>query len=354
LSESELTTTTSPASTDPGADAIYSAKAARQGIQPNIAFKHLLSRLQFQVKTGLSNGDGIKVTAIKVRSLSTGKMIVAYKYKDAEGDVAEPTRIVWDPAQTALKYNGVALPQLALKQRNAGTGAMEDLDEVELDWTPAVYTAVANGTTLTNGNTYYTSNTGAGEFVSDGTELSDGTNYFVLTTPAVPGVAEVKSVGEALIVAPQDKYEIEVDYKMDVQTARKWYKSYTPAVYTAVADGTTLTLGETYYTSDEGAGEFVSDGTELSDGTNYFVLTTPADIDLSEGDLTGDPTTYNDKLVTDLVRTTIDPQTTEALAFAAGESYLVTITLYGPEEIKITTTLTAWDPSDDDIEIGQD
>ena len=262
LSESELTTTTSPASTDPGADAIYSAKAARQGIQPNIVFKHLLSRLQFKVKPGLSNGDGIKVTAIKVRSLTTGQMIVAYKYKDAGGNVDEPERIVWDPAQTALNYNDVALPQLALKQRNAGTGAMEDLDEVELDWTPAVYTAVANGTTLTLGVHYYTSNTGAGEFVSDGTEIADGTNFFELTTPAV--------------------------------------------------------------------------------------------IDLHEGDLTGGTTEYNDKLVTDLVRTTTDPQTSEALAFAAGESYLVTITLYGPEEIKITTTLTAWDPSDNDIQIGQD
>ena len=43
-----------------------------------------------------------------------------------------------------------------------------------------VYTAVANGTTLTSGQTYYTSNTGAGKFVSNGTEVSDG-NYFTLT-----------------------------------------------------------------------------------------------------------------------------------------------------------------------------
>ena len=51
----------------------------------------------------------------------------------------------------------------------------------------AVYTAVANGTTLTSGETYYTSNTGTGEFVSDGTEVANGTNYFTLTTPAVAG-----------------------------------------------------------------------------------------------------------------------------------------------------------------------
>ena len=45
---------------------------------------------------------------------------------------------------------------------------------------------------------------------------------------------------------------------------------------------------------------------------------------------------------------------TSVPAFAAGESYLITITLYGPQEIKITTTLDDWDTSDQDIKIGQD
>ena len=57
--------------------------------------------------------------------------------------------------------------------------------------TPAVYTAVANGTTLTAGTKYYTDNTGAGEFEALGTEVSDGTNYFELTTAAVPGTPGV-------------------------------------------------------------------------------------------------------------------------------------------------------------------
>ena len=56
---------------------------------------------------------------------------------------------------------------------------------------PAEYTAVASGTTLTAGQTYYTSATGAGSFVSDGTEVADGTNYFVMTTAAVDAVSEV-------------------------------------------------------------------------------------------------------------------------------------------------------------------
>lgn len=47
-----------------------------------------------------------------------------------------------------------------------------------------IYTAVANSTTLTSGNTYYTSNAGAGEFKSNGTEVADGTNYFEVTKGA--------------------------------------------------------------------------------------------------------------------------------------------------------------------------
>ena len=333
----------------------YSAKAARAGVQPNIAFKHLLSRLKFKVKPGLSNGDGIKVTAIKVRSLTTGKMIVAYKYKDGEGDVAEPTRIVWDPAQTDLNYK--ALPQLELKQRNAGTGAMEDLDEVELEWADAtldVYTPVAAGETLNAGTTYYTFD-GVDTYTpyeatgEEGPVAAD--TYFELT-PASPAHGELKSVGEALIVAPQAKYEIEVDYEMDVKTAREWY-NVIPAVYTQVPAGTALTEGNTYYTSNTGAGEFVAGAAAIADASTYE-LTTPAVLGNDEGELVGDDTTYYGKLITDLVRTatTGDPATPKD--FAAGDSYLITITLYGPEEIKITTTLDAWDTSDQDIEIGQD
>jgi len=49
-----------------------------------------------------------------------------------------------------------------------------------------------------------------------------------------------------------------------------------PTTYVAVENGTTLTAGETYYTSDAGEGEFEATGEEVSDGTNYFVVNTPA------------------------------------------------------------------------------
>ena len=66
---------------------IYSAYAARRGVQPDIVFKHLLSRLVFSVTGGNKDAcdteHGVKVTAIKVKSKYTGKLIVAYT-PDAE------------------------------------------------------------------------------------------------------------------------------------------------------------------------------------------------------------------------------------------------------------------------------
>lgn len=66
---------------------IYSAYAARREVQPDIVFKHLLSRLVFSVtggnKDACNDTYGVKVTGITVKSRYTGKLIVAYT-PDAE------------------------------------------------------------------------------------------------------------------------------------------------------------------------------------------------------------------------------------------------------------------------------
>lgn len=94
---------------------IYSAYAARRGVNPEMTFKHQLVRLQFKVKAasrdvsnladpklavGTTNaaGDeyyaGFKVTKVEVWSKNTGKLIVAYK-----GNTAPESRITWDDGQ---------------------------------------------------------------------------------------------------------------------------------------------------------------------------------------------------------------------------------------------------------------
>ena len=82
------------------AEKIYSAYAARRGVQPDIKFKHLLSRLVFSVtggnKDACDDTHGVKVTGIKVKSKYTGKLIVAYTPDAQVTDQLVPTEDVKD------------------------------------------------------------------------------------------------------------------------------------------------------------------------------------------------------------------------------------------------------------------
>lgn len=247
----------------------YSATAARQGLQPDLVFKHLLSRLQFKVKAGNEKAANcnVTVTGIKIRSKKTGDLIVAYDYTTKTYTDAE--RIIWanveaeedftDDIVTGTDVTGKNeyYPALELKQRKSEDDrTMVELEKVALTW---------------NAN-------GEGE--------------------------DVKSIGEALLVAPQDSYYIEVAYSIAAGTEADWYKNYD---------------------SDLAPGDVVPSGD--------LVEQTP--------------------LVSKVVRTQkTDGNTPDD--FQPGESYLITITLYGPEEIKITATLTGWVQSDDDIVVDPD
>ena len=74
----------------------------------------------------------------------------------------------------------------------------------------------------------------------------------------------------------KDRLEINLE-KLTI-TPLRWNEEMTYPVwntnkfvtYQAVENGTTLTAGETYYTSDSGAGEFTAVGSEVADGTNYY------------------------------------------------------------------------------------
>ncbi|MBR4533666.1 MAG: hypothetical protein IKO85_03875 [Bacteroidaceae bacterium] len=72
-------------------------------------------------------------------------------------------------------------------------------------------------------------------------------------------------------------------------TLNNGYVGYRYKGYVAVPNGTKLTEGGTYYTSDKGAGKFTATGEETASGSNYYKLTydeelkdkTPGDLDLS-------------------------------------------------------------------------
>lgn len=79
---------------------VFSAYAARNGVQPNLVFKHLLTRLQFNVTP---NSDNITIKRIAVKSKTTGQLIVAYTGEELE-------QLVWTPEQELSYVN--------LKQRS--------------------------------------------------------------------------------------------------------------------------------------------------------------------------------------------------------------------------------------------
>lgn len=102
---------------EPEPERIYSAFAARRGIQPNITFKHLLSRLTFSVIAGneaICKDDSVKVDTIEVVSKFTGKLIAAYTGSDIN-------QIVFEDSTKAL----------ALKQRALGAETKDTLVELK-------------------------------------------------------------------------------------------------------------------------------------------------------------------------------------------------------------------------------
>ena len=249
----------------------YSATAARQGLQPDLVFKHVLSRLQFKVVAGNQKAAdcGVTVTAIKVRSKKTGQLIVAYDY--SKGAIVEADRIIWDAVKAEEAFEpAIAIgdevtenkyfPALALKERtSAADRTMKALTPVALTW-----------------------------------------------GDATPGTGtDIKSLGEALLVAPQDSYYIIVEYTINSGSEAAWYNN------------------------------------------------PPSD--LTPGPITpGTDPVAQPPLESKVVRTTKESDGVTPKAFAAGESYLITITLYGPVDIKITATLTGWSQSDTDIAVDPD
>ncbi len=111
----------------------YSAYAARKGVQPNITFKHLLTRFTFEVRAGSKatagvsasgNTGAVRVQGISVGSQTTGTLTVAYTGEKKE-------------AADLLTFTGDASP-LKLMQRatpDADHNApLEALKEVPLTW----------------------------------------------------------------------------------------------------------------------------------------------------------------------------------------------------------------------------
>lgn len=150
----------------------FSSWAARRGVQPVLNFKHLLTRLTFEIVAGdsLAAGKGenlsaIRVTNIRVYSKKTGSLIIAYT-----PDATVENQIAWTPGQEYAP--------LELKERLDG-----DTPDKQL-------VALA-----TNGVIQPTWNSLTHE-------------------------SDTLKVGEALLVSPEDEYAFEIVLEQDALTSK--------------------------------------------------------------------------------------------------------------------------------------
>ncbi len=145
-------------------DLIFSAKSARNGVKPNLAFKHLLTSLTFKVKpksrditdqadnptTDPRFVPGYQITNITLKSMATGELIVAYTG-------AEPAeRIVWGAAQN-WAYPATLTP-FQLQTRKKQVNDKADIKMVQIS------TATTASGTLTY-TASYVDESGAGSYV---------------------------------------------------------------------------------------------------------------------------------------------------------------------------------------------
>jgi len=141
---------------------IYSAKSARNGVMPNLSFKHLLSSLTFKVKpksrdisTAATNPTtdpewqpGYQITNITLKSMATGELIVAYK-NDAPAE-----RIIWDAAQDWT--DGTTLTDFQLQCRNRLVNDPADIEMVAVSSNASITINYPAGYVDMGGNNSYT------------------------------------------------------------------------------------------------------------------------------------------------------------------------------------------------------
>lgn len=169
---------------------VYSAKVARKGIQPNLSFKHMLTRLTFDAKAMLDEfavgqESEVRIKSIRVKSKTEGKLVATY---DAQPGAPETAPIV-----TALETTSNDYSWLELKARNhAGTPAYTDHNKSLVSLVEA-----DNAVTPTNitGTDYYTAG-------------------IAIAAPAGPAT----EIGEALLVIPEagGVYELEIEIEQTV------------------------------------------------------------------------------------------------------------------------------------------
>ena len=171
---------------------VYSAKVARKGIQPNLSFKHMLTRLTFDAKAMLDEfavgqESEVRIKSIRVKSKTEGKLVAKY---DAQPGAPETA-----PILTALETTSNDYSWLELKARNHTTPDAPAYTDHNKSLVSLVEADNAYVPTLITETDYYTAG-------------------IAIAAPAGPAT----EIGEALLVIPEEGgiYDLEIEIEQTV------------------------------------------------------------------------------------------------------------------------------------------
>ena len=69
---------------------VYSAYAARRGVQPTLTFEHLLARFNFSVVSGGADADNVMVESVAIESRYKGNLVVVANTTGTDPDIVDP------------------------------------------------------------------------------------------------------------------------------------------------------------------------------------------------------------------------------------------------------------------------
>ena len=172
---------------------VYSAKVARKGIQPNLSFKHMLTRLTFDAKAMIdefAKGEDseVRIKSIRVKSMTEGKLVATYDSLPV--DTPETAPIV-----TALETTSNDYSWLELKAR---THVDSDAPAYTDHNKPLVSLVEADSAVVP-------------------TRITD-TDYYTAGIPIAAPDGTATEIGEALLVIPEADgiYELEIEIEQTI------------------------------------------------------------------------------------------------------------------------------------------
>lgn len=354
----------------------YSSYAARQGVQPNLTFQHLLTRLEFYIKGGdlescgwedsdaddvldRAHSDGVYkgvfVKGIKVYSRKDGKLIAAHDYWTG-GATSQPSNdvsklIKWDCDYTGTPASYAAAYAAAIDPQTQGTDVVPFTLMGKKDATASIayeWAAATNEEVTAAGTNYIQTHSGDASTAHNDLlvaankdkiyEFSDGNMKLVTVNPATPGtLGQLPALYAAADFADNDAFVDALTITAGTPDANygKVYKCTATAGATP-ADATIdeVSVGAPMMVSTEAAGYYM----EIT-LAQYLLDKSHTDV-VEPGDVASTADHYELKEST---LTKFIPATNLANhAFEQSTSYKVVITCFGYQEINVKATLTGW------------